>query len=97
MALRERWLRRDVERMVCTTCGAWIEFPRGQFNRANEEWHVPGTPEAAERDRLAAEFTPFMQRHGFGHGKDPGASVRVVRSTQWRFWCVDAAKREPLG
>lgn len=87
---------RDKERFVCLECGGWVEFPRGQLNRAVEDWHPPGSPEARERDRLAGEINPFMARHR-AHGKDPGEVLRVVRPHQLRFWMVDPAKREEFG
>lgn len=89
-----RW--RDRERIVCIECGGWIEFPRGQMNRAVEDWHPLGSPEAYERDRLAAEINPFIARHR-AHGKDPGEVLRFVQWHQMRFWMVMPSKREALG
>ena len=83
----------DKERFVCLACGGWVEFARGQLSRATEEWHLVGSPEALERDRLAAEINPFMARHS-AHGKDPGEVIRIVRRHQIRFWTVDPARRE---
>jgi len=87
---------RDKERFVCTECGGWIEFPKGQLNRAVEDWHLPGSAEAHERDRLAAEINPFMARHR-AHGKEPGEVLRLVQCRQLRFWMVAASKQESLG
>lgn len=84
------------ERWVCLECGGWIELPRGQLNRAVEDWHLPGSAEARERDRLAAEINPFIARHR-AHGRDPGVVLRIVRPHQLRFWLVDPEKREEFG
>ena len=84
------------ERWICLDCGGWIELPSGQLNRAVEDWHPPGSPEARERDRLAAEINPFIVLHR-AHGKDPGVVLRRVRPHQLRFWLVDPERREELG
>ena len=87
------WWGEDTERFVCLFCGGWVEVPRGQLNRATEDWHPAESPEAEERDRLAGELNPYMARHG-AHGKDLGEVIRIVRRHQIRFWTVDPAKRE---
>ena len=83
----------DVERMLCAGCGAWQDFSRGRIARSSVEGYDSGSPEEAERLRIALPIDRFIDRH-VAHWKGAGDAILILRPGDPRFDAVDIAKRE---
>ena len=80
------------ERLVCSSCGAWLQIRLGDTTRICIQGFEPGSPEEEERLRLASHIDPFIERHLKCAGE---GGIKIRREGDDDYLDVDPSKEEP--